>query len=484
VDADPPVPVPAGRWRERTAALFPPAAATGLAWWIWVPAVLLGTALSLARVTGTGPFETIFEEDARDILTDALNLSGTRAVLKPAVGYFLIFPRLLGELATFFPLRWAAAVLSISSALVTALLALTVYVASGAHVRNTAVRLLLSVPLLCAPVAENFISEIYNRPVCLHFFALYTLFWVLLWTPHTRGGRVAALAIAGFTATSTILVVALLPLAALRAVLRRDRLGLGMSALLLAGTALHWYATASGMTTRDNISHPRLEPLWALTTFVVLAVPMSVLGFRAGQPLWYVAETPDVLGTQDWLLVGAAWSVIATVIVVAVIGHRRGWLRPNVPLAVLAALHSVGLHCLMSMAGGASAMRYMLPVEVCLYAALALLLVPAGPVRLPASAPVLALAVVVLIAVAFNLRWEGTYRGRSPSWNAGITKAVAACKENRQLQEIIVRTGPEPFWSVVHVPCHEIRSDYRECAPSRCTVVQGLDAPADRRFRE
>jgi len=456
VDADPPGQAPAGRWRDRTAALFPPSAATGLRWWVWLLAVLLGTALSLARVTGTGPFDTIFEEDARDILTAALNLSGTRAVLKPAVGYFLIFPRLLGELATFLPLRWAAAVLSISSALVTALLALTVYVAAGAHVRNTAVRLLLSVPLLCAPVAENFISEIYNRPVCLHFFALYTLFWVLLWTPHTRGGRIATLVIAGFTATSTVLVVALLPLAALRVVARRDRLGIATFALLLGGTALHWYAGASGMTSRDNISEPRMEPLWALATFVVLAVPMSILGFRAAQPLWYVAETPDALGTQNWLLVGAAWAVIAAVVGAAVIGHRRGWLRPNVPLAVLAALHAVGLHCLMSMANGASAMRYMLPVEVCLYAALALLLIPAGPVRLPTSAPVLALAVVVLVAVAFNLRWEDTYRGRSPSWNGGITKAVAACKENRQLQHIIVRTGPVPFWSVVHVPCHEI----------------------------
>ncbi len=201
-------------------------------------AVLVTTVVGLLRTTGTGPLQSVFEEDARDILGGALDTSGVKAVLTPVQGYFVIGPRLLGELATFFPISWAAAVLSIASAVICGLLAVQVYVASGAHVHSPVARVSIAAPLLLVPVAENVYSEIYNRPVCLHFFALYALFWVLVWTPSSRAGRAGALVTAGMTAFSTALIVGYLPLAALRLYARRDRFSTMLFALVSAGSAL------------------------------------------------------------------------------------------------------------------------------------------------------------------------------------------------------------------------------------------------------
>src|SRR5262245_7734045 len=122
-------------------------------------AVILGTVVSLLRTTGTGALQSIWEEDARDILDGALNTPGWGAVGRPVAGYFVMGPRLIGEFATLFPISWAAAVLSLSSALLTALLALLVYCASApffpGRTSGWLARLLVSAPVLVVPAAEN-----------------------------------------------------------------------------------------------------------------------------------------------------------------------------------------------------------------------------------------------------------------------------------------------------------------------------------------
>src|SRR5262245_12892108 len=166
---------PRQRLRDAAVRLFPDAAAIpairrGLA--LGALALVVGTAVSLLRTGGTGALRTVFEEDAGSVLTDAFNTSSVTVVLSPISGYYVIGPRLLGELATVFPISWAAAVLSLSSAVIAALLAIQIYVASRAHLANPFARFLVAAPLLVAPAVENRLAEVYNRPVCLHFFAM------------------------------------------------------------------------------------------------------------------------------------------------------------------------------------------------------------------------------------------------------------------------------------------------------------------------
>jgi hypothetical protein len=75
--------------RDHVAGLFPAAVAVQRtrATWLWgIAAVVVGTVISLARTTGAGPFQTIWEEDARDLLTDALDQPMAVHMFKPAVG--------------------------------------------------------------------------------------------------------------------------------------------------------------------------------------------------------------------------------------------------------------------------------------------------------------------------------------------------------------------------------------------------------------
>src|SRR5262249_34167410 len=109
--------------RTRLASLFPPSVytrLTGRRLVLGLLAIGAGAVACLLRVSGSGPLQSIWEEDARDILDGALNTNGWGAVFRPVAGYFVVGPRLLGEFATVFPLSWAAAALSISAAVITA----------------------------------------------------------------------------------------------------------------------------------------------------------------------------------------------------------------------------------------------------------------------------------------------------------------------------------------------------------------------------
>jgi hypothetical protein len=436
-----------------------------------VLAVVVGTVVSLLRTTGTGPLQSIWEEDARDILEDALTTSGSRTLVWPVAGYYVVVPRLLGQLAAFFPIGWAAAVLSISAAIITALLALQVYVASGAHLHNRLARVLVSAPLLFAPVAENFVSEIYNRPVCLHFFAMYALFWLLLWTPDSRWGKGGLLATVGLTGLSTVLIVGYVPLAALRAFVRRDRLSYALLGLTLAGTALQLGSLQLGLTNRGNVGGAAANPLRALLDYVLWAVPNSVLGFDATSDLGAFAF--DFSGTlrRNVFVIVASWLLLVAVVVAAVIGSRRGLLKPRWSLAALAAAHSVALLVMMVVANGEIAQRYLLPVELLLFTAVVAVLLPAGGVdRRKAGAMLAVFAVFVGVIGAFNYRWDNTNRAHAPVWTDQVRQATAICQADQQLSHVVVRSGPKPYASTVGIPCHELRRLF-VCHPPACKYL-------------
>lgn len=430
-------------------------------------AVAVCAAVSLLRTSGTGPFQSVFEEDARDVLTDALDTSTAKALIEPIAGYYVLAPRLLGEFATLFPVSWMAAVLSVSSAVICGLLAVLVYVASGAHLPHRSARLLVSAPMLLAPVAENHAAELYNRPVCLHFFALYALFWVLVWPAATRPSRAAALVTAGLTAASTILAVGLVPLALLRLAVRRDRHSLAMAALLTAGAAVQ-VTSALTADSRGRPGEARVDPLWALSRFVGWAVPESILGFRGTSGLYVPdAQFASAL-SRNALAVAAAWAVVLLVIAVAALGARRGLLRPRWVLAGALAAHSAGLLMLEIMANGWVSQRYLLAPSLLLFAALVVLLLPEPGTANRGLIPLGGLALLLLVTGAANFRQTDTHRHDAPRWTEQVREAAVRCGQDRGLAAVAVRGGPSRYPSWVIVPCHELVGGAVRCAEPTC----------------
>lgn len=449
-----PIPTVGSRRPWVLSRLFPDTPGRAVTWYGLVLGVVVGTVLSLLRTTGTGPLQTIFEEDARDILTGALDTSGLTAVLTPVQGYFVVGPRLLGELATFFPVSWAAAVLSISSAVVTALLAVQVYAASGAHLRHRLARVAVAAPLLVAPVAETMFMEIHNRPVCLHFFAMYALFWVLLWTPATRAGRVGALFTVGMTGVSTALIVAYLPLAAVRALTRRDRMSVGMFGLVAAGSALQVLAATTALGGVPRTGASRMDPAWALGQFAEWALPVTLFGRRS-------AHFDPNAGVEGFVPTNAgilwAWVIVALVVAVAVLGARLGFLRPAWLLAAALGGHSVALLALQIMVNGWSAQRYLMAPAALLIAALVVLLRPAPAARRHSVAPLAVLCVFLSVVAAINYRNDETYRHDAPRWSDQVSTAARWCAEDLSRGALMVAGAPAPMASNVVVPCHEVR---------------------------
>jgi hypothetical protein len=470
----------------RLGGLFPPAVpapVTPARLAVAVFAVAAGTLVSLSRTTGTGALQSIWEEDARDIFDGALNTPGWGAVGRPVAGYFVIGPRLIGEFATLFPISWAAAVLSVSAALVTALLALMVYCASApffpGRILGRLARLAVSVPILVAPVAENRFAEVYNRPVGLHFFAAYALFWVLLWTPERTRSRVAALAMVGLTAVSTILVVAFLPLVGLRLAVRRDRWSLALAGLVAGGSLLQGLGLWTGYATRAT-STLHLDAYWVLRTLTGWGLPTSILGFRATSGMNGLPLGAGV--AQNGLVVALAWLVVLAVIVMAFIGARRGWLQPQWTLAVAAGVGGLWLYAFTAVASGAIAYRYLVPVGLLYTAAAVALLRPAGrgPGRHPARGTrwrgaALGLLVVGIVgAAATNYRWADTYRSHAPLWTDQVRLATATCRAHPQLDDVVVRGAPRPWWSVVRLPCRDLHPLPFACVQPHCAW---LDPP-------
>jgi hypothetical protein len=253
--------------------------------------VVVGAAVSLGRVgAGPGVLQTIWAEDGTYFLSDALNRPVLETIFRPLHGYYLVVPRLAAIPAGLVPLEWGPAVLSIEAAILAALLALFVYVASGSHLETVLGRLVAAAPIVMVPIGENVQTATANNVATIQFTALYATMWALLWTPATRLARLSAVVVVVATAVSTFLAVLLLPLALLRLYARRDRLSLLMVGALTAGAVMNVAALALGLTARPGFIVPRYEPVWALESIyryplpyacLVIGWPMTTVSSRA-----------------------------------------------------------------------------------------------------------------------------------------------------------------------------------------------------------
>jgi hypothetical protein len=402
------------------------AARTG--WLLGIGAVLIGTLVSLARQPGIGALNTVWAEDGEVFLADAVNEPPPVAIFTSYAGYFHVGPRLLAEIAAAVPPGSAAAVLAISAALATAALAVLVYVASAEHLPSPVARFVAAAVVVVAPLAQD---DVPNSIANLHWPALYALFWVLLWTPQRRSGRVVAVATIAIVAASDILVLALLPLAIVQFVRYRDRYRAVLAAVLATGVALQLLGLVTGASSRET----DLNPIKAASGYVLRAVPAALVGSR-----WL----GDDVRSARWLILAAvAWLLVLAALLVA----WRRLSRPAWTLAGLAALHSIALYALPVFLSGTAVQRYALAPAMLVVVAL-LALMPPGSGR--AGVPAIVLITLLAIVCAVNLRVPNL-RGEGPSWSGEVDRERVEC--GPASDAVLVRLPPANGDWYADLPC-------------------------------
>lgn len=389
-----------------------------------IAALGLGTLLSVVRTTGPGALDTTMMEDASVFLSDALHKGLIEAVTTSYAGFFHLVPRLLGQVAALFPADWAAAVLAAEASLVTSLLSLMVYVASGGILQNRLQRLLVSAPMVVLPLAQ---SEMLNSIAMLRWYFIYATFWAMLWVPQTRWGRIIGPAVVILAALSDAVVWIFLPLVVLRWWLRRDRSAVVMGAALLFGTLMVATVVVTGTTTRGV--QPRLDPVWALASYVLRPVPQVLVGSR-----WVTEGPGDSL--SGLLPVAVGWLIVAAVGTLAF----RQVTRPQWLLAGVAVFFSVAIYVFCVMTVGFAGPRYGAPTAMLVMTAMVALLTPRGE-QFPGGRqwlansrpllPITGLAVLVALVCVVNLRVAGDRTG-GPRWSDGLRAARTACDHGGQ----------------------------------------------------
>ncbi|GIH05728.1 hypothetical protein Rhe02_37950 [Rhizocola hellebori] len=405
---------------------------------------------------GPGVLNSIWAEDGANFLADALYRNEFKMILRPHNGYFVMATRALAIPASWAPIEWGPAVLTIEAALVTGLMAVGVYLASHQHLRHPLARLIAAVPVVAVPVGENVAAAASNNVATLQFAAVYTAMWMVLWVPKRRASQIVAVLAVLAVAMSTFLAVIVLPLALLRLYARRGLAEVTMVAGLLVALAGNLVALALGLTWRPGIVPSNWDPVWALQVTSDWALPHSMFGYgitgqgsQAVQPPW---------------LAQVSWLVLALFVVVAAVGLTR----PAWKIAALMGLTAIGFVCATAMQYGGTELRYVIAPELMLFSALAALMLPK-----PESTRRTAVLPLVLTFIGVGLVFAFSYRTVSPRanelspWDQAVTRARITCQDrtnrsvfidpgNGSVEAFNGEPSGHPGWAVI-VPCNRLR---------------------------
>ncbi|HEV2377766.1 MAG TPA: hypothetical protein VGS19_37090 [Streptosporangiaceae bacterium] len=194
-------------------------------------ALVFGTFVLLIRQGGHPAWDTIWAEDGRIFLPNALfhpvsslfhsaPVRGCGPCRSPwhggaELGYLQLPQQLIADATAKLPLADAATGLAVAGALVASGCALFVFHASSGHVRKPWLRALLAASVILLPTA---VIEIANTDVNTSWYLLFTTFWLLLWRPRARAGMTVAFIIGFAAMTAQGLAVLYAPLVAMRVI--------------------------------------------------------------------------------------------------------------------------------------------------------------------------------------------------------------------------------------------------------------------------
>jgi hypothetical protein len=450
-------------------ALFPRPAASALNWRRVAAGagfLVIGAAVSLARTSGAGALNTTWIEDAGNFLQDALHKPVLATLVTQMNGYYDVVPRAITAIAVTFPLAWVPGIMSVCAALQYSMFGLIAYIASGPRLRSRWLRLLVAAPACLVPLGY---TQANNDLATVQFVALYGIFWLLLWQPVTRAGRVTAPVIMLGTTLSSFLPLLFAPLVVVRLTADRSKTAAAVAACWAAGLVAQWSVQLRGISDR-RAGSSLTSPFWILGNYVTRVVPRALFGERAlggpgtngeGHPL--PLTIPD-MALHD-ILIWGAWAIMAA----AIVAGLAGLTAPDWPLAVTALLFSVLLFVGEIMDNLPVVQpRYVIAPALLIYAGITAMLrphgaaasVPAsgpGPVRGPRPAawnwaPVGLFALLLAVACGFNYRVTNN-RSQSPPWTAVVAAATRTCAKPG-MGDYVYRHA----WWQIKIPCGRVRS--------------------------
>ena len=416
--------------------------------------VAAAAAVSLSRTVGAGSLNTIWIEDAKFLLDQALNDSFWQTLASPISSYYQEPARILTAIAVQFPLSWAPGVMAIFAAAQYAMYGLVAYIASGPHLRSPWLRLLIAAPVCAIPLAY---TQVNNDLVTVQFFGLYGAFWTVLWIPGTRAGRILSPLVMATVSWTAALSIVFAPLIAARLIVDRSKNAWCLALLWAGGVWLQFSETALGRSHHHEYGVNSL--FFVLKNYVTRVVPRALFGERSlgGPGVDYRGDTATPLHITNLAahnaLVACAWVVVFVIVALA----AARFTDPNWTLAGVAALFSGGIF-LAEMLINTSVVqpRYVIAPALLLYTALAALMRPRqreGATRAWTAVrwlPAAAFAVLLLVAVTLNFRVTNG-RTTSPAWTSVVATAHAACA----MPHVSAYTFVHEWWFVT-IPCSKV----------------------------
>jgi hypothetical protein len=181
-------------------------------------ALAAGAALLLMRISGRPAWDFVNTEDVDVFLAQALAHPWH---LQSYGGYLELVPRLIAQIVSLLPIRFAAVGFAISGALIASGCGLFAYNASAPLISSRWFRVLLGLSVVLLPVAQ---LEIADNGVNTPFYLVVALFWAVLWRPRSWTGASVAAVVAFATVASNPLALLFAPLLAVRAIVVPHRI--------------------------------------------------------------------------------------------------------------------------------------------------------------------------------------------------------------------------------------------------------------------
>jgi hypothetical protein len=421
---------------------------------IAIACVIGGAAVSLSRTVGAGSLNTIWIEDAKNLLSQALNSPFSQTVKTPISGYYQVPARVITEFAIHFPLSWAPGIMSSAAALQYAVYGLVAYIASGPYLRSPWLRLLIAAPVCVIPLAY---TQANNDLVTVQFIGLYGAFWTCLWIPGTRAGRILSPIVMLSVASTAALAIVLAPLVVARLIVDRSKNAIFLAVFWVLGVLLQMSLTLEGKSKHYLFGFN--GPGFVLKYYAGRVVPRALFGESAlgGPGANYRGnfEPLHIVNTAAHVaLIGGAWAIVVLAIVLAL----TRFTDPNWALALVAGLFSLAMFADAMLINTAVVQpRYVIAPALLIYTALVALLRPRrrkGASRARATfgwLPVAGFAVLLAVAVTLNFRVTNG-RTTSPPWTSVVAKATAACAHPDTTSYLYTHE-----WWTVSIPCWRVR---------------------------
>ena len=232
-------------------------------WWT----LSIGIAATLAAWVRLPPIarDTLWAEDGRDFLQAALNSGPLNSLVLPYAGYLHTLPRIVASLTVeLVPVQYYALSMTAGACILAGIMASIVFVCSADVLTWMPARVIVAMVTVLAPLVP---LEVLGNQANLHSLVLWTLFWVLLYRPRTRGGRIWLAVFALLGSLTEIQAVLLVPLLLWRL---RDRARWLPRAGFLLGTALQVLVTL--LRPRDSTGNTPLGAASIIYGFFINSV--------------------------------------------------------------------------------------------------------------------------------------------------------------------------------------------------------------------